>query len=169
MAGLFTRIFRQWIEDALVKRLSENESFQKAAVGAVSAAQRAQELMESAAKDPSRAASTFAAVMQAVKAEAAKDMGVRRDAANGSSSSGFRDAVVDVTGGASSSADAGAHDGATSSSRRAAAPSDAFAALSSKELKAELTKRGLSSAGLLEKSELLAALRAAASKTDEMK
>ena len=144
MAGLFGRIFKQWIEDALVKRLSENESFQRAAVGAVSAAQRAQELVESAAKDPSKAASTFAAVMNAVKAEAAKDLG----GARGSSG----ETVVDVKGTTISSA---------SAQRKPSAPRDEFSSLSSKELKAELARRGVPSAGLFEKSELLDAVRRA--------
>ena len=156
MAGLFTRIFRQWIEDALVKRLSENESFQKAAVGAVSAAQRAQEIVESAAKDPSRAASTFAAVMQAVKEEAAKDLG-RRNGTNNSNSY----TVVDVTGGAAPTDAGAAARGGAAGAGRPPAPQDSFSSLSSKDLKAELTRRGISSAGLLEKSELLEALRAA--------
>ncbi len=138
MAGLFGRIFKQWAEDFLVKRLSENASFQKAAVGAVSAAQQAQTLVEAAAKDPSRVTAGLSALMAALKAEAAKDLGSGAAAGGGGP-------VVDVTSAAPPAPPP--------------PPADGFGALSSKALKEELAKRGASAAGLYEKAELLAELR----------
>ena len=76
MAGLFARIFKQWAEEAIVNKLADNRSMQKAAVGAVAAAQEAQRLAETAAKDPSQVVAGLSSLWSALKAEASKDLGV---------------------------------------------------------------------------------------------
>jgi len=138
MAGLFARIFKQWAEEAVVNKLADSPAFQRAAVGAVKTAQEAQRLAESAAKDPSQVTAGISAFWSALKAEAAKDLGGGAGAGGAGAGAAAPPAPVD----------------------------DAFARLSSRALKEELARRGASSAGLLEKSELLAAVRAAAARDD---
>ena len=137
MAGLFARIFKQWAEEAIVNKLADNRSMQKAAVGAVAAAQEAQRLAETAAKDPSQVVAGLSSLWSALKAEASKDLG-----------------VVDTT--------LAAKDGGGSHPPPPPKVSDAFARMSTKERKEELQRLGVSAAGLFEKSELQSAARAAA-------
>ena len=136
MAGLFVKIFKQWAETAIVNKLADNRSMQKAAVGAVEAAQMAQRLAESAAKDPSQLTAGLSSLWTALQKEASKDLGTSVNGGGG-------ETVIDVS----------------SSSRPPVPITDSFSKMSSKELKENLIKRGISVSGLFEKSELLAAAR----------
>ena len=79
MAGIFARVIKQWLEEAVVNKLADSHHMQKAAVTAVGAAQEAQRLAAQAAKDPAAAASSLsagaAALWEALQAEARKDLG----------------------------------------------------------------------------------------------
>jgi hypothetical protein len=140
MAGLFVKIFKQWAETAIVNKLADNRSMQKAAVGAVEAAQMAQRLAESAAKDPSQLTAGLSSLWTALQKEASKDLGT--GVVNGGGGGG--ETVIDVS---------------SPSASRPVPITDSFSKMSSKELKENLIKRGISVSGLFEKSELLAAAR----------
>ena len=137
MAQIFARIFKQWAEQALVDTLADSKHFQKAAVSTVEAAKSAQRLADEAIKDPSRVREGAFALWEALKSEAARDLG-----------------------------------GAAALPAPPPPPPCPFAAMSVKQLQAELKARSIPTAGLLEKSELVGALRqaaAAAPRKEEMR
>ena len=144
MAGIFARIFKQWFEQALVDKLADSKHFQKAAVATLHTTKAAQKAMEEAVKDPSKVSEGASALWAALKTEASKDMGgFGMFAADGGSGGG------------------GGGGGGGSSAAVPAPPPCPFSKMSVKELQAEAKARSVSTAGLLEKSEIVAALREA--------
>ena len=140
MAGIFARIFKQWFEQALVDKLADSKHFQKAAVATLHTTKAAQKAMEEAVKDPSKVSEGASALWAALKTEASKDIG------------GFGMFATDGGGGGG---------GGGGSAAVPAPPPCPFSKMSVKELQAEAKARGVSTAGLLEKSEIVAALREA--------
>ena len=136
MAGIFARIFKQWFEQALVDKLADSKHFQKAAVATVNTAKAAQKAAEEAVKDPARVAEGASALWAALKTEALKD---------------FKDLGVasEGPGGGGGGGGGGVP----------APPPCPFQKMSVRELQAEAKARGVPTAGLLEKSEIIAALR----------
>ena len=128
MAGLFGRIFRQWFESAIVDKLADSKAMQNLAVGAVRGAKEAQRLTEAAAKDPAKVTQGLAALFEALKQEASRDI---------SSALGTQPEAPPPP----------------------PPPPCPWRALSVRELQGECAKRAISTAGLLEKSELVGALR----------
>ena len=131
MAGLFGRIFRQWFESAIVDKLADSKAMQNLAVGAVRSAKEAQRLTEAAAKDPTQVTQGLAALFEALKKEASRDI----------------------------SSALGTPPGEAPPPAPPPPPPCPWKALSVRELQGECAKRGISTAGLLEKSELVGALR----------
>jgi hypothetical protein len=140
MAGIFARIFKQWFEQALVDKLADSKHFQKAAVATLHTTKAAQKAVEEAVKDPSKVGEGASALWAALKTEAAKDLG------------GFG---VFADGGGGSGAAGGGSGGVP------APPPCPFSKMTVRELQAEAKLRGVPTAGLLEKSEIVAALREA--------
>jgi len=137
MAGLFGRIFRQWFENAIVDKLAESRTMQRVAVGAVKSAQEAQRMAEEASKDPGKVKEGFFALVDALKREASKDF----------SSLGM------------SSGGEGSSSGSAMEAKPPPAPPCPWKTKSIKELKEECSKRGISTAGMMEKSEIIAAIK----------
>ena len=139
MAGIFARIFKQWFEQALVDKLADSKHFQKAAMATLNTSKVAQKAVEEAVKDPSKVSEGASALWAALKTEASKDLG-------------------------SLFAESGS---AAAASSAPTPPPCPFQKLSVKELQAEAKARGVSTAGLLEKSEIVAALRDAKARQKE--
>ena len=121
-----------------MNKLADNVNMQKAAVSAVAAAQAAQRLAESAAKDPSQVTAGLASLWAALQKEASKDLGT----------------VVDVK-------PAVGEKEVFAPPKKVEPISDAFSRMSSKELKIELARLGVASGDFFEKSEILTAVRSA--------
>jgi len=144
MAGLFGRIFKQWFEQALVDKIASSKAMQSAASAAVKASQEAQRLSEEAAKDPTKVKEGFFSLLDALRAEASKDFQKMNIIGGGGG-----DRVVDTT------------QASPPSAPLRSQPMDSYSALSVKQLKERLVERGVPLQGLLEKEELVQALRAA--------
>jgi hypothetical protein len=132
MAGLFGRIFKQWFENAIVDKLADSQTMQRVAVGAVKGAREAQRLAEESVKDPAKVKDGVFALFEALKKEASKDLG-------------------GIIGAAAPAAAPAALE----------PPPCAFKGKSVKELKELMGKHGISSAGMMERSELVSALKGA--------
>ena len=74
MAGIFGRIFKQWAEEAVVNKLADSKSFQKAAVSVVEGQKQLQAAAEEAMKDPTKVKEGIGALWQALRQEMEKDV-----------------------------------------------------------------------------------------------
>lgn len=83
MAGMFSRIIKQYVEDIVVNKLSDNKTIQNLAVKGVETTKQMGETL----KDPSAVAKFATDIINEIKRQAAEDMKEYKNNSNDSSSS----------------------------------------------------------------------------------